>query len=194
MPATRRSRCSPPAASSPTPEPLRAAELALMFHIYFLAPRRQGPAVRTSPRPFLSTRWLPVDHRLHGAGLSHPPRRRPSVRSLGGGNRVATDRRALPRHVVPRPGHRGAAPCRGRPDRLGDAPWRERIARLRNAPPFLVTRLWLDRPVAPGRPGFLGTGGFPTPTTSVCWSAGQDEAAHWAARTGGPCREPHAHA
>ncbi|OSC54845.1 hypothetical protein B5181_36745, partial [Streptomyces sp. 4F] len=43
---------------------------------------------------------------------------------------------------------------------LGDTAWRDRVGRLRNAPPFLVSRLWLDRPVASGRPGFLGTSGY----------------------------------
>ena len=38
--------------------------------------------------------------------------------------------------------------------------WRDRVAAQRNAPPFAVWRLWLDRPVAHDRPAFLGTSGF----------------------------------
>src|SRR4029453_3537568 len=34
------------------------------------------------------------------------------------------------------------------------------VAELNNAPPFAVWRLWLNGPVAPDRPTFLGTSGF----------------------------------
>ena len=34
---------------------------------------------------------------------------------------------------------------------LGDGRWRGQVAGLRTAPPFVVQRLWLDRPVAAGR-------------------------------------------
>ncbi len=78
--------------------------------------------------------------------------------------------------------------------RLGDPPWRERIARLRNAPPFLVSRLWLDRPVAPDRPGFLGTSGYGTLDNVSVLERYEDEAARWAARTGGSVVELHAYA
>jgi isorenieratene synthase len=77
---------------------------------------------------------------------------------------------------------------------LGDAPWRARIARLRSAPPFLVSRLWLDRPVQPDRPGFLGTSGFgPLDNVSVL-ERFEGEAARWARRTGGSVVELHAYA
>ncbi len=57
-----------------------------------------------------------------------------------------------------------------------------------------MTRLWLDRPVAPGRPGFLGTGGFGTLDNVSVLERWEDEAAHWAARTGGSVVELHAYA
>lgn len=41
---------------------------------------------------------------------------------------------------------------------LGDESWRAAVDGLGTAPPFLVHRIWLDRPVAPDRPAFLGTG------------------------------------
>jgi isorenieratene synthase len=43
---------------------------------------------------------------------------------------------------------------------LGDEAWRDRVGAMRNAPPFAVWRLWLDRLVATDRPAFLGTSGF----------------------------------
>ncbi|NEA11874.1 FAD-dependent oxidoreductase, partial [Streptomyces sp. SID10692] len=71
---------------------------------------------------------------------------------------------------------------------------RASIGRLRSAPPFLVSRLWLDRPVARDRPGFLGTSGYgPLDNVSVLerW---EGEAARWARRTGGSVLELHAYA
>ena len=43
---------------------------------------------------------------------------------------------------------------------MPDAGWLDQVAQLRNAPPFAVWRLWLDRRVASDRPAFLGTSGF----------------------------------
>src|SRR6202012_2018943 len=42
---------------------------------------------------------------------------------------------------------------------LGDDFWPARIKKLRTAPPFMVQRLWLDRPVSADRAAFLGTAG-----------------------------------
>lgn len=68
------------------------------------------------------------------------------------------------------------------------------MAGLRTAPPFLVSRLWLDRPVAPDRPGFLGTSGFGSLDNVSVLSGWEGEAARWAARTGGSVVELHAYA
>ncbi|MGH4025644.1 MAG: FAD-dependent oxidoreductase, partial [Pseudonocardiaceae bacterium] len=77
---------------------------------------------------------------------------------------------------------------------LGEPGWRARIAGLRTAPPFLVSRLWLDTPVRPDRPGFLGTSGFgPLDNVSVL-ERFEGEAARWAQRTGGSVVELHAYA
>ncbi|MDQ5855456.1 MAG: FAD-dependent oxidoreductase, partial [Actinomycetota bacterium] len=63
-----------------------------------------------------------------------------------------------------------------------------------SAPPFLVSRLWLDRQVDPARPGFLGTSGFgPLDNVSVL-ERFEGEAARWARRTGGSVVELHAYA
>ena len=61
---------------------------------------------------------------------------------------LATDVAGLQRIVDASPG-------------LGDERWRARVAALGTAPPFVVQRLWLDRPVRADRPAFLGTGGRP---------------------------------
>lgn len=73
--------------------------------------------------------------------------------------------------------------------------WRERVARTRNAPPFVVVRLWLDGPVAADRPPFLGTSGYgPLDNVSVL-ERFEEGAARWSAgRAGASVVELHAYA
>ncbi len=77
---------------------------------------------------------------------------------------------------------------------LGDEAWRARVAALCNAPPFAVWRLWLNRPVAPDRPAFLGTSGFgPLDNISVL-ERFEEGARSWSAAYGGSVVELHAYA
>ncbi|MFG3104901.1 FAD-dependent oxidoreductase [Streptomyces sp. NPDC048182] len=178
------------------PRELSAAEMALMFHIYFLG-SSEGLLFDVPREPFPQALWDPLAGRLAGHGVelrtSTPVaavRPGPSGGALvadGTGERpydgvvLALDTGGL-RAVV------GASP------ELGDAGWRERVAGLRTAPPFLVSRLWLDRPVAPGRPGFLGTSGYGSLDNVSVLSHWEGEAARWAARAGGSVVELHAYA
>ncbi|WP_251096987.1 FAD-dependent oxidoreductase [Streptomyces sp. Caat 7-52] len=178
------------------PRQLSAAEMALMFHIYFLG-SAEGLLFDVPRAPFPTALWHPLaDYlRRHGAEVRTSSTVERVTPARGGGYRVTTDRDE--RHhdsVVLALDTAGLRRVVAGSGRLGDAPWRERIARLRNAPPFLVTRLWLDRPVAPGRPGFLGTAGFATLDNISVLERWEDEAAHWAGRTGGSVVELHAYA
>ncbi|GHA01700.1 NAD(P)/FAD-dependent oxidoreductase [Streptomyces echinoruber] len=178
------------------PRRLSAAEMALMFHIYFLG-SAEGLLFDVPGEPFPHALWDPLAAHLtaHGAAL-----------------RTATPVEAV--HPGPSGGHRvvhasgahhhdavvlaldvtGLRAVVRRSPGLGDAGWRARVAALRTAPPFLVSRLWLDRPLAPDRPGFLGTSGYgPLDNVSVL-SHWEGEAARWAARTGGSVVELHAYA
>jgi carotenoid phi-ring synthase / carotenoid chi-ring synthase len=75
-----------------------------------------------------------------------------------------------------------------------DQQWRNRIAETKNAPPFAVWRLWLDRLVSPERPPFLGTSGFgPLDNVSVL-ERFEDGAADWSRLHGGSVLELHAYA
>ncbi|MGW3302332.1 FAD-dependent oxidoreductase [Streptomyces rubiginosohelvolus] len=178
------------------PRELSAAELALMFHIYFLG-SSEGLLFDVPAEPFPAALWDPLHRYLEGNRVdvrTRTPVRQVRPRPDGGldidtGDRttrydalvLALDGGGL-RHVV------AASPD------LGDADWRARIARLRTAPPFLVSRLWLDRPVSLDRPGFLGTSGYgPLDNVSILdrW---EGEAARWARRTGGSVVELHAYA
>jgi isorenieratene synthase len=77
---------------------------------------------------------------------------------------------------------------------LGDAGWRARIAALETAPPFLVSRLWLDRPARQDRAPFLGTSGFALLDNISVLDHFEDEARAWRHRTGGSVVELHAYA
>jgi carotenoid phi-ring synthase / carotenoid chi-ring synthase len=178
------------------PRELSAAELATMFHIYFLG-SAEGLVFDVTAEPFPQALWEPMGEYLAELGVvlstgvaveqvAPGHERRFTVRVGGGSSDVdavvlATDVTGL------------QALLKASPE-LGEAPWRARIARLRSAPPFLVSRLWLDRPVRPDRPGFLGTSGFgPLDNVSVL-ERFEGEAARWARRTGGSVVELHAYA
>jgi isorenieratene synthase len=178
------------------PRELSAAELATMFHIYFLG-SAEGLVFDVTPEPFPQALWDPMSDYLTelgvmvGTGVAvdevTPGReRRFSVRA--GGDVSEVDAVALAADVA------GLQALLASSPELGEAPWRARIARLRTAPPFLVSRLWLDRPVRDDRPGFLGTSGFgPLDNVSVL-ERFEGEAARWARRTGGSVVELHAYA
>ncbi|MZG04045.1 FAD-dependent oxidoreductase, partial [Streptomyces sp. SID5614] len=147
--------------------------------------------------PFPTALWDPLRGYLESHGVS--VRTSTPVRQVrpqpGGGLNVTTDQdTARCDALVLALDGAGLRQVVAASPELGDADWRARIDRLRTAPPFLVSRLWLDRPVAPGRPGFLGTSGYgPLDNVSVLdrW---EGEAARWARRTGGSVLELHAYA
>ncbi|PJE98019.1 isorenieratene synthase [Streptomyces carminius] len=179
------------------PGELSAAELALMFHIYFLG-SGEGLLFDVANEPFPTALWEPLAKYLRGHGAE--TRTDTAVETVSptssGGYEVVAGGGAPQRYdaVVLALDTAGLRQVVAGSPRLGDPAWRDRVARLRTAPPFLVTRLWLDRPVRPERPGFLGTSGYgPLDNVSVLerW---EGEAARWARRTGGSVVELHAYA
>ncbi|MFD7710263.1 FAD-dependent oxidoreductase [Streptomyces sp. NPDC059786] len=178
------------------PRELSAAEMVLMFHIYFLG-SSEGLLFDVPDEPFPDALWEPLARYLRSHGTE--VRTGTPVESVtpvsGGGYRVAHSGGG--RHhdtVVLALDTDGLRAVVARSPGLGDARWREGVAGLRTAPPFLVSRLWLDRPVARRRPGFLGTSGFGTLDNVSVLSGWEGEAARWAARTGGSVLELHAYA
>ena len=176
------------------PDRLSAAELAVMFHLYFLG-SAEGLLFDVPNVPFPGL-WTPLGDHLTGLGarvrLGTPVE---TVEPEGDGFRVQArglsaraDAVVLALDV---PGLRrlvAASPALGGPE------WRRRIAGLATAPPFLVRRLWLDRPVAAHRPAFLATGGL-APLDNISVLERYDrEAAAWARSTGGSVVELHAYA
>ncbi|MEV3973641.1 FAD-dependent oxidoreductase [Streptomyces sp. NPDC050698] len=178
------------------PRELSAAELMLMFHIYFLG-SSEGLLFDVPDEPFPQALWEPLADYLQRLGttvrtgtpvLAVDPAgpAGAEVRTDTGTGRhdavvLALDTEGLRRVVVASPG-------------LGTPAWREDIAALRTAPPFLVSRLWLDRPVRADRPGFLGTSGYDGLDNISVLERYEGEAARWAAKNAGSVVELHAYA
>jgi isorenieratene synthase len=179
------------------PTRLSAAELAAMFHIYFLG-SSEGLIFDVAAANFDVALWEPLRGYLTqqgvrfftgvtvtGVDIDGPKSFRVVVDSRphidADAVVLATDVAGLQRIVDASPG-------------LGDDSWRAQVRRLRTAPPFVVQRLWLDRPVAADRPAFLGTGGLePLDNVSVV-DRYEREAARWAREHGGSVLELHSYA
>jgi carotenoid phi-ring synthase / carotenoid chi-ring synthase len=186
------------------PRELSAAELITMFHIYFLG-SAEGLVFDVTAEPFPQSLWEPMADYLTELGVVVTtgatvrevcPGREHRFTIRFGNSADATDATdtADVDAVVLATDVAGLQTLLTASPHLGAPCWRARIARLRTAPPFLVSRLWLGRPVHPDRPGFLGTSGFgPLDNVSVL-ERFEGEAARWARRTGGSVVELHAYA
>ena len=178
------------------PDKLSAAELAAMFHIYFLG-SSEGLVFDVAASNFDTALWNPLGEYLKGRGVVfHTGVSAESIATTGpkrvqvsasdgrvidaDGVVLAVDVGGLKRIVAASPG-------------LGDDDWRARVGAMAAAPPFVVQRLWLDAPVNSGRPPFLGTGGLePIDNISVV-SNYEQQAAQWARAHGGSVVEVHAY-
>jgi len=178
------------------PERLSAAELAAMFHIYFLG-SNEGLVFDVAESNFDTALWNPLGEYLVGLGVTFRTGMPVSSIRLDGSKKfrvhcddgtaidadgvvLATDPGGLQQIVSASP-------------ELGDAQWRQRVADMELAPPFVVQRLWLDRPMDAGRPDFLGTGGLePVDNISVV-SNYERQAAEWARAHRGSVVEVHSY-
>lgn len=178
------------------PEALSAAELATMFHIYFLG-SSEGLVFDVAAESFDIALWQPMQRYLRGQDVDiqlgtavHSVRADDTgtftVTDTAGGAMtadavvLATEVPALQRIVAESPG-------------LGDEDWRAAVGDLGSAAPFVVRRLWLDSPVHGDRPAFLGTGGLPPLDNISVLNRYEREAISWAQRTGGAVVELHAY-
>ncbi len=178
-------------------EDFSAAELIAMFHSYFLG-SAEGLLFDVPDDDYDTALWAPLGAYLHrlgakvrtgtsavavvsGAGAD-------DVRvEIGGGEVLTAD--AVVITADPAAARRLVADSD-----LGPADWRERLAVTRNAPPFAVWRLWLDRAVTMDRSPFLGTSGFgPLDNVSVL-ERFESGARAWSQRHHGSVVEVHAYA
>ncbi|MBB2986808.1 NAD(P)/FAD-dependent oxidoreductase [Terracoccus luteus] len=180
------------------PRDFSGGELVAMFHTYFTG-SAEGLLFDVPDAPYDEALWAPLGRYLHRLGVTVETGR--SVTALdeqADGVRVtlddgrtleadavvlATDRAALQR-LVDGAGWLGA----------DDPDWRARLGAQRIAPPFVVWRLWLDRPAAQGSPPFLGTSGY-GPLDNVSFVEQMEpHASRWADATDGTVVELHAYA
>lgn len=187
------------------PEQLSAAEMAVMFHLYFLG-SSEGLVFDVPRSPFPQALWDPMEGYLRESGVgfrtgawvervSPGERLRHAVHwsDAEGGHGaefdavvLATDPRGLRSLVAGSPGLGSGG--------TGSDAWRARVSRLPSAPPFLVSRYWLDRAVRPHRQAFLGTAGYATLDNISVLERYEDQAREWSSRTGGSVVELHAYA
>ncbi|MHC9296468.1 FAD-dependent oxidoreductase [Mycobacterium sp. LTG2003] len=178
------------------PAELSAAELATMFHIYFLG-SSEGLVFDVANSNFDDALWNPLRAYLESLGVQFrteasvtavDPAGRVTVGTTDAGTEVAAEAVVLATDVSGLQRIVAASPA------LGDAAWRASIENMGTAPPFVVQRLWLDRPVRADRPAFLGTGGRPPLDNVSVLERYEREAAEWCRHTGGSVLELHAYA
>ncbi|EST25045.1 hypothetical protein N566_24725, partial [Streptomycetaceae bacterium MP113-05] len=124
------------------PRQFSAAELVLMFHIYFLG-SSEGLLFDVPREPFPQALWDPLAGYLagHGARLRAASQVE-AVRTRYGGCTVVSGQGAEEvEGVVLALDTAGLQELVGRSPGLGDAGWRSQVSGLRTAPPFLVSRV-----------------------------------------------------
>ncbi|MFD9303378.1 FAD-dependent oxidoreductase [Streptomyces sp. NPDC060048] len=178
------------------PATLSAAELVLMFHIYFLG-SSEGLLFDVPREPFPQALWDPLARYLDGLGVEiRTGSAVGEVRPVGE-ERVTVVAGAGGEHydgVVLALDTGGLRAVVASSPELVDPAWRARIAGLCTAPAFLVSRLWLSRRVAGARHGFLGTSGYDGLDNVSVLDRWEGEAHRWALRTGGSVVELHGYA
>lgn len=179
------------------PERMSAAELATMFHIYFLG-SSEGLVFDVAGASFSTCLWEPLRSYLAGNGVVFHNGQTVRAIEAGGARRLRVHRASGEEidadAVVLAPDVAGLRRIVAESPGIGDPEWRERVLGLGTAPPFLVRRLWLDEPVAAHRPAFLGTGGLPPLDNISVLERFEAEARDWAAHRGGSVVELHAYA
>jgi isorenieratene synthase len=176
---------------------MSAAEMIKMFHLYFTG-NPEGLLFDVLNRPFSEAIWKPLTRYLteHGVEikLNTPVTK---VRRKGHGWRVSCrNRRAgcdadavILATAVP-----GLKRIVSASEDLGTGPWKAAIGALEVTQPFVVWRLWLDRPAQPDRPAFAGTAGLGLLDNISLYEQIEDESRAWSKRTGGAVVELHGYA
>jgi isorenieratene synthase len=175
---------------------MSAGELLMMFHFYFSG-NPEGLIFDVSKRPFSKSIWEPLGDYLTGRGvdirtncfvsrIAKGAKRRWSIELSG--ETVDADHVVLALTV---PGLQNVVA--ESPD-LDDAGFRRSVEELALTHPFVVWRLWFDRPANPDRQPFVGTTGVGELDNISLYHLFEDESRSWAAQTGGSVVELHAYA
>lgn len=180
---------------------LSAAELVAMFHFYFLG-NPEGIGFDVTNTDHATAIWYPLRRHLEGHGAQvrtgvrvtgiEPDGQGWRVAYTGGADRaddvstqhlvLALDPGALRSLVGASPATAAAAPLLAR-----------QCDALRVAPPFAVSRIWLDRDVAPERAAFSAVSGQPNLDSIAVYSRLEEPSAQWGRSTGGAVVELHSY-
>ena len=177
------------------PTEFSAGELVAMFHGYFLG-SAEGLLFDVPVDDYDSALWAPLAGYLSRSGVDVRTGQPVSAIDADGDASVRVtcgdDEISASAVVV------ATDPATTRTLLLGsgivDDHWRARVAATRNAPPFAVWRLWLDRRVDTDRPPFLGTSGFGPLDNITVLERFEAGARRWAEQHGGSVVELHAYA
>ncbi|MFK5645798.1 FAD-dependent oxidoreductase [Ornithinimicrobium sp. LYQ121] len=184
------------------PTEFGAGELVGMFHTYFTG-SSEGLLFDVPDDDYDTALWAPLGRYLAGQGVEvHTGVR---VEQVEAGDTwtvrtdagtltadavvLATDPRATRALVADLPLD-DADPVRA----LAQQAWHARAAAGRNAPPFVVLRVWLDGPVNPSREAFLGTSGYDLLDNVTVLERFEQGAADWTGEHGGSVVELHGYA
>jgi len=179
------------------PEDFAAGELVAMFHTYFLG-SAEGLLFDVPDDDYDTALWAPLGRYLASLGVDvRTGVRVEGVDPAGGTVRIAGEQLSGDGIVLatdPRAARLLVSDAIGSGPSEPVARWGERVAATRNAPPFAVLRLWLDRPVRADRPAFVGTSGYGALDNISLLDRFETGASRWAARTGGSVIELHGYA
>ncbi|WNG93016.1 FAD-dependent oxidoreductase [Mycobacterium sp. ITM-2016-00318] len=175
---------------------LSAAELVAMFHYYFLG-NPEGIGFDVTDTDYATAIWNPLREYLIGRDAElRTETRVTGVEPDGQGWRIGTETGELrSRHVVLAldPGALRTL-LAASPTTAAAAPGLARQCQsLTVAPPFAVSRLWLDRDVAPERASFSAVTGQPNLDSVAVYSRLEEPSARWARETGGSVIELHSY-
>ncbi|WDV34574.1 FAD-dependent oxidoreductase [Streptomyces sp. AD16] len=157
------------------PAELSAAELALMFHVYFLG-SSEGLLFDVPDEPYPQALWDPLAAYLTRLGVElRTGTEVERVQPAGGGrHRVSAGRETVPVDAVVLALDTGGLRhlAAASPD-LADARWRRRMAGLRTAPRSSSAACGWTAPSTPAAPASSAPAVTGRWTTSACWSAGR---------------------
>lgn len=168
-------------------ESMSAAEMLMMFHLYFCG-SAEGILFDVLDEPFNDAVWKPMERLLRAHGvIIHTNSRVTSLDEPDDDEAVvlALAVEALQSVVRANPWVTHGP---------GGDTWGASIASLRQAPPFAVLRLWLDRPVLPGRSPFAATAGMGIIDNISVVGRYQGQAHSWEVVNGGTVIELHGYA
>jgi isorenieratene synthase len=175
---------------------MSAGELLMMFHFYFTG-NPEGLVFDVCRSPFSTAIWKPFERYLSGLGVDVRLESEVSAVRRGEGSAWHVDTTDGPLEadgvVLALPVPPLQAVVEASAD-LDDAPWRASIEGLSLTLPFVVWRLWLDRPTRAGRDPFVGTTGLGPLDNISLYHLFEDESREWAESSGGSVVELHAYA